>query len=359
MDCEAFRAVLPAEFQRRFLIKRVRADGRSFLTYRQPRICSNTLANCCGSASVRAGNNYYLAGVRCEVGRAAARECSGGIRHSLKSFISGELGNDSLESGERCNVAPTGRIVATVEFPKICGAEFTDAGGPAVNAPLLISGAITDVLNSSFVFDSSQLRLRGADTRERGSRDDDGITDEENGAHSSSENEHTEAQLGREFAWHLNVHIVCLEYDGNPLDFALLAAVAALENTVLPGVCWDRTAKWWKQLPPEGNTSSATITETSGSLVTFGARKLFLSSRPISVTFSNVMSQWWVVDPSREEENLGTWLSMVFMKNKWHVLRLGGTPVGASVIKMLQVKAGAIASGADAALSEAVQNNFH
>ncbi|CBZ51614.1 conserved hypothetical protein [Neospora caninum Liverpool] len=358
MDCDAFRTVLPAEFHRRFLINKVRADGRSFLTYRQPLISSNTLTNCCGSASVRAGNNYYLAGVKCEVGPPVAKGCTVGNIQPQKSACAELLESQRQLQAEASSSLAAGRIVASVEFPSICGADFSDGGGPNANAPLLISGVVTDLLNSNSVIDTCQLCLR-TEGAERGEIDENDLRDDENSPHPSSEFGRTEANLEQTFAWHLHVHVVCLEYDGNPLDFALLAAVAALENTVLPAISWDAKAKWWRQLLPAENRPDFPGAASAEGLSVFNEEKVVVSNRPLSVTFSHVMNQWWVVDPSREEEKLGCGLSVVFLKNRWHVLRLGGPPVTASVVKLLQMQAEAIAAGADAALTEAAHGTHH
>nr|PIM00171.1 putative 3' exoribonuclease family domain 1 protein [Toxoplasma gondii COUG] len=186
MDCDAFRTVLPAEFHRRFLVKQVRSDGRYFLTYRQPRISSNALTNCCGSASVRAGNNYYLAGVRGEVGPQVAKVCASSIRQPTNSACSESSESLHQPQDETSNSSPAGRIIVSVEFPSICGAEFSDGAGPNTNAHLLISGVLTDLLNSNSVIDTSQLLLRATEGEENSELDEDELRGDEDGAHSTA-----------------------------------------------------------------------------------------------------------------------------------------------------------------------------
>ena len=42
--------------------------------------------------------------------------------------------------------------------------------------------------------------------------------------------------IGSKHSWYLNVDVACVEYDGNILDAALLAANVALKSAILPHV---------------------------------------------------------------------------------------------------------------------------
>ncbi|PHJ14726.1 3 exoribonuclease family domain 1 protein [Cystoisospora suis] len=340
--------LLPAEFHRRFLSQQVRADGRSLLAYRQPCIGADILTNCCGSASVRCGNNYYLAGVRCEVGCVLGRQ---GVEVGKRRFVdSGHAISDAEAAKASARGSSGGYVFVTVEYPKLCGAEFADSGGPCVNVPMSVSGTITELLNSTAVFDSRQLFLDFSESDVTTPIERADI--EELTSSPCEEQRQVPELLGQAFAWHLYIHVVCLEYDGNPLDSALLASVVALENTRLPSVVWDHNAKWWRQACEQSCLGEVAASQREGRRLFCPGRQIRLSNRPMNITFTQIMGEWWVVDPTREEESLGCSVSFCMVNDRWHIIRLGGMPVGTSVLTDLQSRAKVIAKGLQCQLND-------
>lgn len=279
-------------------------------------------------------------------------------RHGVESRELQQAESDNAPTNKTLEVSarqrPTqssgGCVFVSVEYPKLCGAEFADSGGPCVSVPVFVSGTIAELLNSAAVIDTRQLLLRPAESDTSASAK--GADSAGTRTVACQEEARMSEMLGQAFAWHLYVHVLCLEYDGNPLDFALLASVAALENTRLPAVVWDKTAKWWRHSCEQRSSADGPAPDNGGRGLFFPGRQVFLKNRPTSVTFAQIMGQWWVVDPSREEENLGCSVSLCMVKDRWHILRLGGVPVGTSVLKDLQSRAEVIAKGLDCQLKD-------
>jgi len=173
-----------------------------------------------------------------------------------------------------------GRIVVTTDFSKLCGADFRDEAGPSQNLSVLLSKTLTQLVNHHKAIDLSQLCIK-----------------------------ETEA------VWVLYVDVVCLEYDGNFADLPLLASVAALRNVRLPVVTYDTSAKAYRR-----TTDEAT-------------QRVHFKSSPVCVTFSRVLDEdaYWLADPTREEEELGTALTVAFVggagEREVTPIRWGGAPV--------------------------------
>merc|ERR1712226_1773368 len=108
---------------------------------------------------------------------------------------------------------------------------------------------------------------------------------------------------------------VCLNYDGNAFDLCLLAALTALEGTLLPA------------LLDEG------LADDGGRLVAVPAgvpdvvveeRRITFRSRPLPVTFAQLPGQKWAVDPCASEEELGASVSLCLVGDHWLVYHQGG-----------------------------------
>jgi len=281
-------------------------------------ISRNILQNCDGSASSRLGHSYCLAGVKAEIA----------VPYSRSPAV--------------------GRLEVIVDFPKISGADFRPVVDLTNNMAHFISSTLREILESRSVLDPSCLIIRD-----------------------------------REAAWVLNVHIICMAYDGAPIDLALAAAVAALEDTVLPGLEWDSSKGWYRRRlvvrggsgdrrrpdqiggvdegravlsnPGEGPMSPAESSSSTEVVVYEGCRVRLLS-RPISVTFVNVLDMAWVVDPCREEESLGDGITLCRVGDGWVTIRLGGSDIADmhGVLRYLSGFAAGIVTAMDEAIANAV-----
>jgi len=242
-----------------------------FMSHRKLRVSKNLLKNCDGSACVRLGSSYYLAGVKAEIGVPL------------------------LESPS------DGKVIITVDLPQICGANARQQSLNSTNyVSTFAASTVNEILQSDGVLDAKSLVIREG-----------------------------------EAVWVLKVHIVCMAYDGGFIDAALAAAVGALEDTVLPTVSWDPTACWYRRLSTHDDTS-----DISGSDAVYISRRFKLLSRPLAITFLCILDSEWIVDPSRDEESLGSTMTLCRANHGWITIRLGGSEVYIqSVHKWLQDEA--------------------
>ena len=67
VDAETFQKLQPVEFLRRFLIQKIRPDGRKFDEFRQPLLHLNPIS--LGSCTVKIGNNTVVCGIKAEVAK--------------------------------------------------------------------------------------------------------------------------------------------------------------------------------------------------------------------------------------------------------------------------------------------------
>lgn len=222
-----------------------------------------------------------------------------GAAHGSASI---SLGNSQAVAGVRAEVTEAtpdvpavGNIVASVELTPLCSASFKDRQ-KASGASTFLSNAITDVLNSHHVLDVNRLHIREG-----------------------------------ELYWVLNVHIVCLNYDGNAFDLCLLAALAALEDLILPALVEESSLNLGSRifLAPPGSSSGALSEE----------KRLELKSRPLPVTFAQVLGNTWIVDPTANEEELGASVSLCLVNGRWLVYHQGGGAGADIFLKELMPKA--------------------
>lgn len=104
--------------------------------------------------------------------------------------------------------------------------------------------------------------------------------------------------IANHLAWKVTINLVCLNYDGNVLDAAMLAAVAALTDSSLPGYSYDE----------DGLVNFTSSNDNNGGNKT--CNNLQLVRTPISLTigiFNDDNStcnneRKFIVDPTAEEE---------------------------------------------------------
>ncbi len=116
----------------------------------------------------------------------------------------------------------------------------------------------------------------------------------------------------RDVAWILTLDAYCIDDDGSVLDAMVAASVAALDNTVLPRLEW--------------NKQSGRFEETKAQAAKEG-KKLLLANRPYARTFA-VIDRWTVADPSHDEEAVAGALVSVVCDAKGTLARVekrGGT----------------------------------
>eukprot|EP00095_Tigriopus_kingsejongensis_P000647 maker-scaffold552_size138156-snap-gene-0.29 protein:Tk00647 transcript:maker-scaffold552_size138156-snap-gene-0.29-mRNA-1 annotation:"exosome complex component rrp43" len=147
-----------------------------------------------------------------------------------------------------------GFMVPNVDFPPLCHPQFKP--GPPPEPAQVASKFIHEVLTNSGIVDLKDLCIQES-----------------------------------KYSWVLHMDLMCLNHDGNVLDCALKALVAALNDLGLPQV---------------------TIVEDEDAVVDAGAKvevntaqrsKLTLRSKPIACTMA-IFEDQIMVDPTEEEESL-------------------------------------------------------
>ncbi|XP_076333895.1 exosome complex component RRP43-like isoform X2 [Tachypleus tridentatus] len=153
--------------------------------------------------------------------------------------VKGELANSRPEN------PGDGFLVVNLDLPPLCCPFFRP--GPPSEQSQAISQFLNDIITSSGCVALSELSVKG------------------------------------QLVWCLFVDIICLEYEGNVIDAAVLAMLAALRNTKLPKV---------------------TVNNDSGEIeVSEVCQVLPVKSQPVTTTFVYQQEGGHViVDPSFEEE---------------------------------------------------------
>eukprot|EP00916_Digyalum_oweni_P007304 GHVL01012340.1.p1 GENE.GHVL01012340.1~~GHVL01012340.1.p1 ORF type:complete len:268 (-),score=62.49 GHVL01012340.1:85-888(-) len=120
--------------------------------------------------------------------------------------------------------------------------------------------------------------------------------------------------------WSLNIYLYCLDYDGNGfIDIPLKACIIALNNTKLPNIIYDNN----KYILSNNDTYI----------------QLYIINIPKSITFCYVLNEFWVVDPTADEELLGSCITFVKIKDRWIIQKPGGSPINFENLQNLQKKA--------------------
>ncbi|KAJ3064008.1 hypothetical protein HDU98_000232 [Podochytrium sp. JEL0797] len=184
LDPDTFKKLHPQEFQRRFLGKGVRPDGREGLdSWRTAGIQRDTLATCNGSALVRLGGTTVVCGIKAEV------------------------------AVPDTNRPTTGWLVPNVDFPPLCASQFKPTGPGEFTQS--VSEMVQRVVERFVV--AFKTALFSYAFRSNNILDLESLCIEPAKA-----------------VWVLYADIVFLNYEGNALDAALLAFTAALRDAKLP-----------------------------------------------------------------------------------------------------------------------------
>jgi exosome complex component RRP43 len=72
MDAAIFKKIQPIEYQKRFMEKGIRPDGRTFQNFRKSQIITGSISKCQGSATVKVGDSIVVCGIKAEITEPAA-----------------------------------------------------------------------------------------------------------------------------------------------------------------------------------------------------------------------------------------------------------------------------------------------
>ncbi|KAJ3293431.1 Exosome complex component RRP43 [Borealophlyctis nickersoniae] len=188
------------------------------------------------------------------------------------------LGHTTVVCGIKAEVAEPrpatpreGYLVPNVDFPALCSPQFRS--GPPGELTQTISEYIRQVVDKSNIINLEDLGISPGNA-----------------------------------AWVLYADIVCLNYEGNALDAALMALIAALKNVRLPKATFYDT--------------ESTVRATEEKSI-----PLKLNLMPIASTFGIFDGQYVISDPTDEEESLlSSQMSVILDENgvRCGMLKAGG-----------------------------------
>ncbi|KAH7648523.1 RPR45-like archaeo-eukaryotic exosomal RNAse PH [Cryptosporidium bovis] len=246
----------PDEYLNRFLEKGVRSDGR------KPEVCRrfkleatkfgpDFASDSCESVklSIRAGNSSYFSSCTPLI-----------IKTSFEEKTNKLISNN--------------RIIVNLEFPSICGFSGNS------NYSTYISNTITECLNDQRVLNKDAFKS---------------------------------VVKNKEIHWVFNINIVCLSYDGNSLDYALMLAIASVINTKLPRhIFWDTNYNWFRFSSDKdiekcedflvNDVHKDNLNGERGSLT---CKPTYFKNIPIFVSFAYLNEKTWVCDPNSMEDSQG------------------------------------------------------
>lgn len=253
MSPEAMARLSPAEYFARFLEAGIRPDGRRLDQPRAASLALGSIRSAAGSASARVGSTFVLAGVTCE------------------PVLLGAGADDE------------GELLICFDAPSISGLRARAPGGAPIGASP--AAGLEAQLQANLA--RSRLLAPGALTI-----------------------------AARRAAWRLTLDVYCLDYGGNLVDAAHLAALGALAHTRLPAAHFDAQAGR-VLLGAEATAAAAAEAEAAmvnpssaqpaapgaaaGALA--GGARLALVRRPVPLSFARVLGHT-LADPSEEEESL-------------------------------------------------------
>jgi len=236
-----------------------------------------------GSSLVRIGETQVLASVHFSIGTACIHEHSNTNNNKARGEVDVNFEYAFPFHNNKHSTSDTAIAAATAT-----------GGATTIASAETIQGLLTKTLNHNpTVFDLRTLAIC---------------------------NNHADQHL--HLAWKVTIHLVCLNHDGNVLDAAMLAAVAALRNTVVPTVIASGSRSRSRLEDDDNHHSNS---NSNNGVVQLqlnddaNAVKLQLLCTPVSLTIgiynctsssatpdyeaeANATKKRFIVDPTAEEE---------------------------------------------------------
>ncbi|ORM39983.1 Exosome complex component RRP43 [Babesia sp. Xinjiang] len=328
---DVYRSIDPRGFYDKILKQQLRPDGRKLRAFRTVAV-SDLLEDYKGAAELSDEDGIVISSVRVTVGDTHVN-CA---ITATPQFVDVEMAE---------SYSPEPLIDVEVELPKQVQSYIYDANGHSANLNFTVATILATVLNSDDILPSEQL-IFVENTNETTSECKDDIC----------------SYLSwRNFRWKLDINLICEEYDGNLLDLSVMATTYALRKAMLPVIlleyneamgvyemrildretleqtqnpqvsCYinkkhkntQQANKWIKdnkkaiekqietQLMEENMASQ--LIKHMGNWHYLG-RHLKLLAVPFTVTFLRYNQDTFLVDPTAEEERLGTNVSVYCLK---------------------------------------------
>jgi len=203
---ETFAKLTPGPFLHAHLKDpfNIRPNGRKPEEFRRPTINTGSLTHSNGSAVVRVGDTAIVCGIRGEI------------------LLASDIPRPPREDIENENIIEEiGLLVPNLELSTGCSPVHLPGNPPSALAQSL-SYRILSLLHTSHLLDLNDLQIEYTEP----STDDGNLLDEQ-------------PKTVVKAYWTLYIDILCIALDGNALDAAWAAVVAALMATLLPEARWD------------------------------------------------------------------------------------------------------------------------
>ncbi|GFE53314.1 exosome complex component RRP43 [Babesia ovis] len=311
---DVHRHIDPIGFYKKFLRQNVRPDGRKLRAFRTVTVSDLEVRSL--PSTLQDGDGTVISSVRVILGDTHVHCVVKALPVFCEVSVPPTLGSAAL-------------VAVDIELPKQVQSYIYDAYGHSANFNFCISNLLSNVLNSDDVLPKSQLRFQ------------------EILKTSTSDAPDTVCRYlsQRNLTWKLDIAILCEEYDGNLLDPSVMATSYALRKAVLPVVLLEHSAASGsyslrlldnttlenakrqdaqtlkllhanrqsieRQLGIKLNVENmASQLLTSMGTAGYIGRHLTYSSLPFTVTFLRFSEDMFLVDPTSEEERLGTTVSV-------------------------------------------------
>ena len=258
-----FAKLTPAPFLHAHLKQKdpIRPSGRGPDEFREPVVTYGSLTHANGSAVIRVGDTAIVCGVRAEI------------------LLASDIANPPKGDAEETLIEDLGLLVPNLELSTGCSPAHLPGNPPSTLAQSL-SYRIHSLLHASDLLGTEDLRITYTEPET-----DEDILDEG-------------PRTVTKAYWTLYIDILCIALDGNPIDAAWAAVLAALKDTKLPKAWWDPDRE-------------AIICSPMAS----DAHKLTLNGLPIASTFSvfstdsplkqrSEAQSWVLADPDGFEDDL-------------------------------------------------------
>ncbi|UZJ51794.1 hypothetical protein CBS101457_001114 [Exobasidium rhododendri] len=211
-----FARLHPATYLSRFLSSNIRPDGRSFDAFRPSTLALSSIQSAEGSCIVRQGSTVMVAGVKAELLDLTEED-----QDSDDEDFDDGTKDRKLEYG--LGPVDRKRIVVGVELSPMASARFK-SGPPGEESQVLTSRLMSALESCPPLSCSSLVISKGVSS------------------------------------WCLYVDLVCLSYDGNAFDAALLAINAALRDARLPLASFNEDTEQIVCSPDPSLSKSLTLT---------------------------------------------------------------------------------------------------
>lgn len=280
-----------------------RANHRAPHEPRPLKINASSLSHAHGSAMVRIGDTAVICGVRGELLPVSHipqwRTPKTALERESMTTTTDATDNKRRRKEEGAKeMRDYDLLVPNIELATGCAPQFLPGVPPSTLAQTL-STRVYSLLHNSGMLDAEDLKVwytpPDLEAAAAGAKDDDGEDDDKMGDDEETETREPEIKA----YWTLYIDVLFISFDGNPLDAAWVAMLAALRDTKLPRAWWDAD----REMVLCSRSESKPLT-LEGLPVACSAAVLVERETEPAVLDQVKGKTWVLVDPDREEEKL-------------------------------------------------------